>query len=456
MLDMPADSPELHQGQHPDCAVCKLHKDFSMPDAIIKAAEQSNLVIFAGAGISTENPNVFYWNFYNEIKDETGLKEDEEASFPKVMSLFEASKGKKELVQRIKKRFDYVEAFPELYRRAVSFHRELSTLPFIREIITTNWDDYFEKECGAIPIVTDQDFAFWDLPQRKVFKIHGSVNNYGSIQATEDEYKKKYKQLRDGAIGANLKLSLATKKLLFFGYSFQDEDFNRIYTALSKGLGSIKPTIYIISPNEKDPEKLRKFNAVGINTDGTFFLKKLKESFVKNKKIVPDENFSHVLEALVKIQFEHAKIGSGSYILRKFPDTLYLSSYQDGIIHAFERIDVKKKDGSYSCPHCVLNLIETYNRGIKEKRKQKLYHDIAYLEGYKIGLMYLLADERLRKVFPMYYLFGYGTILKEKDYLKMRKDAEKIHKSAFKWAVGWIKYHKTSSDDTVFQHLPFA
>ena len=29
----------------------------------------------------------------------------------------------------------------------------------IENIITTNWDDYFEKECGATPYVSPEDFA---------------------------------------------------------------------------------------------------------------------------------------------------------------------------------------------------------------------------------------------------------------------------------------------------------
>ena len=32
----------------------------------------------------------------------------------------------------------------------------------IENIITTNWDDFFERECGATPYVSPEDFALWE------------------------------------------------------------------------------------------------------------------------------------------------------------------------------------------------------------------------------------------------------------------------------------------------------
>lgn len=453
---MKGDSEKSHTGQHPDCHYCKHKKEFFMPREIIEAVNSNKLVVFAGAGISTENSNVFPWRFFDEIKGDLGLSDDDNLAFAEIMEIFVDEFDRKELLQRIKKRFDYTEAFPELYRRAVAFHKELSTIQTVKEIFTTNWDDYFEKECGAIPITTDEDFAFWDLPQRKVLKLHGSVSSYGSIVATTSDYRKRYRELRDGAIGASLKLSLATKTMIFFGYSFSDDDFDKIYSFLKKSMGSVMPKIFIVSPREKDPVKLKKYNAVGINTDGTFFLSKLKELLVEEKRLIPDDNFEMVHLGLLAIDKEHSKLGKEPYILKKNPESLYLASYQDGIIHAFERILATKKDGSYSCPHCVLHLVDSYEKGAEMHKKEKLYHDVAYCEGYKMGLMYLLANKKMRENFPMYYLYGFGPIVEEVEYLELRKNAAVMHKAAYKWAERWIKHNKVASHDTVFQHTPFV
>ncbi|MBA3342049.1 MAG: SIR2 family protein [Gemmatimonadaceae bacterium] len=158
------------------------------------------------------------------------------------MSLLEAKSGRAELLRVIRDRFAYVHAFPELYRASTRFHSELSTIYLIDTIVTTNWDDYFETECGALPFVTAEDFAFWSVQGRKVFKLHGSVNSYGSIVATRVDYADSYKRLEGGLIGANLKMMLATKTIIYAGFSFNDDDLLRIHKFLSSEMRGRTPT----------------------------------------------------------------------------------------------------------------------------------------------------------------------------------------------------------------------
>jgi hypothetical protein len=80
-----------------------------------------------------------------------------------------------------------VRSFPTIDREAGSFASELSSVFPITEIVTTNWDDYFERNCAAQAFVTEADWAFWKSSDRKVFKLHGSISNPGSIIATEDD-----------------------------------------------------------------------------------------------------------------------------------------------------------------------------------------------------------------------------------------------------------------------------
>ena len=160
---------------NPDCEICKLRRSFTMPMEIIEAVRNKQLVIFAGAGVSTEGKLVFKRTLYSQILSELGLTPDSNLSFPTLMTRYcSQPNGRRKLLQRIKQRFDYMASFPELYRTATRFHRALSTIPQIVEIVSTNWDTLFEEVCGATPIVAPEDFAFWEVPGRKVFKIHGS------------------------------------------------------------------------------------------------------------------------------------------------------------------------------------------------------------------------------------------------------------------------------------------
>src|ERR1041384_4185495 len=96
--------------------------------------------------------------------------------------------------------FHTLKRFPSCYVRQPGIHQEISTLFYIDTFVTTNWDDYFERYCGATPFATAEDFAFWNMPGRKVFKIHGSVSNYGSLVATDEDYRRARRQLERGSI----------------------------------------------------------------------------------------------------------------------------------------------------------------------------------------------------------------------------------------------------------------
>ena len=195
-----------------------------MPRGIIEAAKKEELVFFCGAGISTENKTVLPFTFYESICNEIDCKDS--LSFSEVMSEYCLQPdGRRKLLNQIKLRFEDIDAFPEIQRFATRFHNELSSIPLINTIITTNWDDYFEKYCDATPITTQSDFTFWDCCDRRVLKIHGSINNISTIIATKEDYKRSAKQLQKGIIGSTLKSILATKTVVFTGFSFTDEDF---------------------------------------------------------------------------------------------------------------------------------------------------------------------------------------------------------------------------------------
>jgi hypothetical protein len=144
------------------------NKDFLLPSQLVDAVKKGNLVVFAGGGISTEDRVVLPSTFYESIADEVSVTEPHILDFPSLMSRFcDQPNGRQKLLTRITERLAYVESFPELYNGATAFHCELSTIFQIDNVITTNWDDFFERECGARPYVSPEDFALWEMPGRK-------------------------------------------------------------------------------------------------------------------------------------------------------------------------------------------------------------------------------------------------------------------------------------------------
>lgn len=54
------------------CVFCKSIRGFQMPDDLIEQLTRCNVVIFAGAGVSTESDTVFPTTFYDQILGEVG------------------------------------------------------------------------------------------------------------------------------------------------------------------------------------------------------------------------------------------------------------------------------------------------------------------------------------------------------------------------------------------------
>lgn len=388
-----------------DCVICKNQKPFLMPDEIINAAKQENLAIFCGAGISTENKNVLPFSFYTTIKNELDDR-SEDISFSEVMEKYcVLPNGRRKLTQKILERFDYIHSFPEIEDRATMFHKELAELYFVNTIITTNWDTYFEQYCDAIPIVIPPDFTFWDNRKRCVMKIHGSINNLSTIVATKTDYIECEKNLSKGILGSTLKTILATKTLLFIGFSFGDEDFNQILRFIEEEMKEYTPHIYIVTLDENLSQKMQYKKHTCINTDGTYFIHQLKMHFSENgliEHLSKRDIISYTRELVSDVHNDVAKVD-----FKKYPQSAFCLAYQDGILHSFDRFIQMYNSGQYFRPGYLETCIYSYENLKKEHKKNNNYWDYAYYEGYQQGLLFIAMcdkDEKLIERFPIFYI----------------------------------------------------
>ena len=91
-----------------ECMICKNNKKIDMPEEIVESVLKNNLVLFCGAGISTESksvfPESFYANVLREIEDKTNKKVDLDTSFSRLMSLYVDTfpNGRRKLLNKIK------------------------------------------------------------------------------------------------------------------------------------------------------------------------------------------------------------------------------------------------------------------------------------------------------------------------------------------------------------------
>ena len=371
-----------------ECPICSNNKPFDMPKEIIDATVKEELVLFCGAGISTEKKSVLPHSFYKNIQEELGITED--LSFCDLMQRYnDKPNGRRNLLKRIRERFKYIDSFPELHRQATAFHRELSEIYQIKTIITTNWDTYFEDYCGAVPITIPEDISLFDNTSRHVLKIHGSINNLSSIIATKTDYESCYERLQNGVIGAQLKSILATKTVVFIGFSFGDEDFSQILKYLKNEMGNMFPHIYIVTIDDELEKRLNYDHCTTIVTSGENFIHSLKNTLKEKGSIVNTSIEGDIEINLSIINQLHKRISQID--IKTFPSVIYTLAYQDGVIHALERYLKMNKTGEYNQPGYIGTLAQKYEDISKKCHISKNYWDEIYYEGYINGLILIAA-----------------------------------------------------------------
>lgn len=430
--------------------MCAGERPFEVPPQLADAFVDGNVVIFAGAGVSTEAPLVFPRTLYSEIAAELGIDAVDGPSFPHLMSLYEERHQRMALLARIKQRLDYAKSFPEVDRAASRFHQELATAFTVDSIVTTNWDDYFERGCGATPFVTDMDWAYWRSSGRKVFKLHGSINSPGSMVATEADYERCYASLAEGQVGAELKKLLATKTVVFVGYSFQDSDFNAIYEIFAQRMQELLPKAYIVTLDESDPPAHVDHMHV-IRTDGTYFVRKLKELYPEDE-FIPDARVEAAPAAREFVRIvHHHMLDQGE--MREDGEMYVAASYHDGLIHAFDHQMANRVTGQYSHRCYVLRQLEIYRELQEEKLAVPDYIDVAYIEGYLNGLAFLVVDADERASLPLYYVFGYDDEMATYDeFRQAAAQAPTLHPEAHEQAS---ERAARLAPGVVWQHLAF-
>src|SRR5689334_7443593 len=109
-----------------DCDFCKLDFPIDLSSDCIDSLLKGEVVIFAGAGVSTEAKRVLKFTLYDEIAATLRAGKKKPPAFPEAMQRYvDMPNGRSKLIHKIKERFDHIDSFPELNYAATRFHREL-------------------------------------------------------------------------------------------------------------------------------------------------------------------------------------------------------------------------------------------------------------------------------------------------------------------------------------------
>ena len=366
-------------------------KEFVFPRELVDRIASGNVVVFAGAGISTENPNHCNTTFYDEVRHELG--EQRYPDFPSLMENYcKQVDGRIKLIHKIRDRIEYFSSFRGFRMNMTRFHRSITPLYMIDDIITTNWDNYFEEEAGFVPFVYDQDLALLEGSRRRLIKIHGSITNYGSIVATTADYKAAFTRLTRGPLGAYLKSILSTKTIIYTGYSLRDPNYLKIAQTISKMMGPLMRQSYFVSPDiDEEYLKKTKLNLIPIQTGGSYFFEQFREIHNKTHNCIVSEDALDDCEILLSLVNELHHDTAEKFISRRNRLLILVLSYQDGLQDALMRVKDRRNSGEYHNAHHVQALVDGYENKVKLYATNGNYWDACYCRGYQNGLIYLLA-----------------------------------------------------------------
>lgn len=400
-----ANDEHPHSGDS-ECMICGHDIDIDLPSTLIDSAHHGDVVLFVGAGVSTEVPAVFPETFYEQVKSELPTVEADE-DFPTVMQRYQDAFGRARLVRKLWRRFDYADAFPSVGLPAHRFHEELATMPYLQKIVTTNWDTYFEDYAGAIPFVQDTDFIFDELPGRHIYKIHGSMTSPSSLIITQRDYERRLTELRDNLLGAELRKVLSTKTVVFVGYSLNDWHFREIFEAVTGSMADFAPQAFIVDPFENSVAK--ELGVRQLQTSGISFLRALKAELVKDH-FLADDAYDRV--ARLRRRASNAHLAAAELSVTEYPAAVYCLSFQDGLLDACNRILTRRSTGEYSNGHAVAELLRRYEKYEDDSWDEKRFWDTSYIAGYSAGLISLLMTDRQAKRIPVFFCFGSNKTIK--------------------------------------------
>lgn len=205
-------------------------------------------------------------------------------------------------------------------------------------IITTNWDELLEdaavkyagRDFDVILENADLPRLGRDRSRIKIIKLHGTISRTETLVVTQSDYDQVKQNLRTVGLFEYVGNLLATRTILFIGYSLGDSNFRFLYKlvedATKKAGRPYAPTHYAILGEEPDPYDKAQWEKKGIIFLPTTARKFFRQVFIETNEFInrDEERRLHRLEyAPLYAIIGPAGVGK-STLLRRINDDLEL------------------------------------------------------------------------------------------------------------------------------------
>lgn len=246
----------------------------SIPRFLINEIKNENCVLFLGSGASADA------GLPSGTQLSEALSEDLDDSkrystlpLPEVAQAYVDQLDKNALLNKI------MNIFKERKKPGTTHHL-IAQIPFFTVIITTNWDTLVEDALSIYAIVDDVQYSvYYNQNVRQVLKIHGCITRPETVVATEDDYIDFFQGKMGSLIWNEFKTLLATKTVLYLGYSLADPNFGFLLREMRSSLEDFVKKGYAVQldPPEHVKTKWLQRNISIISSTSENFLRHLAD-----------------------------------------------------------------------------------------------------------------------------------------------------------------------------------
>lgn len=169
-------------------------------------------------------------------------------------------------------------------------HNSLKNIPQIHTIITTNFDDLFEKAYGndIEVIIRDESiapaFSSVNSDKIKLFKIHSDFTNPDLMIITKSDYVKFFDSDIYRPLWTEIKSIIAKKSIFFVGYSLEDPNIQFIFNRIVEKLGQFSNECFLATP------QLPEYKQIDLSKKNISYIPMIAEEIVsKLEKDIKDK-----------------------------------------------------------------------------------------------------------------------------------------------------------------------